>query len=59
MFHNTAVMILWGLLITLLIAMSLSLPWGIGLLITGPLLGHGTWYAYRGTVQWPQDVTVP
>jgi uncharacterized membrane protein len=59
MFHNTAVMVLWGLLLTLLIALSLFLPWGIGLLFTGPLLGHGTWYAYRGAVQWPQDVTVP
>jgi uncharacterized membrane protein len=58
-FHNTAVMILWGLLITLLVALSLALPWGIGLLVSGPLLGHGTWYAYRGAVHWPQDVTVP
>ena len=59
MFHNTGVMVLWGLLLSGLIAVSLFLPWGIGLLLTGPLLGHGTWYAYRGTVRWPQDVTVP
>lgn len=58
-FHNTAVMLLWGALITLLIALSLLLPWGVGILAAGPLLGHGTWYAYRGAVQWPQDVTVP
>ena len=59
MFHNTFVMLLWGLLIALLIGVSLAVPWGLGLLITGPLLGHGTWYAYRGAVRWPQDVTVP
>jgi uncharacterized membrane protein len=59
MFQNTAVMLLWGALIAALIALSLALPWGAGLLLTGPLLGHATWHAYRGTVQWPQDVTVP
>jgi uncharacterized membrane protein len=58
-FHNPAVVILWGFLITGLIAVSLALPWGIGLLLSGPLLGHATWYAYRGSVRWPQDVTVP
>jgi uncharacterized membrane protein len=59
MFHNTAVMALWGLLLALLIGLSLALPWGLGLLLSGPLLGHATWHAYRGAVQWPQDVTVP
>ena len=59
MFNNTAVMLLWGALIALLMALSLLLPWGVGLLLSGPLLGHGTWHAYRGAVQWPQDVTVP
>jgi uncharacterized membrane protein len=59
MFYNTAVMLLWGALIALLVAASLALPWGIGLLLSGPLLGHATWYAYRGSVRWPQDVTVP
>ena len=58
-FHNTAVMVLWGALIAVLIALSLALPWCVGLLVTGPLLGHATWYAYRGAVGWPQDVTVP
>ena len=58
-FQNTFVMLLWGALISGLIGLSLVLPWGAGLLLTGPLLGHGTWYAYRGAVRWPQDVTVP
>jgi uncharacterized membrane protein len=48
---NTAVMLFWGCLITLLVALAL-LPWGLGLLIVGPWLGHASWHAYRGTVQW-------
>jgi uncharacterized membrane protein len=59
MFHNTFVMLIWGVLIAAVIGVSLALPWGVGLLVAGPLLGHGTWYAYRGAVRWPQDVTVP
>jgi uncharacterized membrane protein len=57
-FHNTAVMVLWGAIITALVVASLMLPWGAGLLVVGPLLGHASWHAYRGAVQWPQDVTV-
>lgn len=59
MFHNTAVMLFWGALITAMVGLSLVLPWGIGLLLTGPWLGYATWHAYRGAVRWPQDVTVP
>ena len=57
-FHNTATMIFWGVLISALIVVALLLPWGMGLLVVGPLLGHASWHAYRGTVQWPQDGTV-
>lgn len=57
-FHNTGVMLLWGATITFLVALSLILPLGLGLLVVGPLLGHATWHAYRGAVQWPQDGTV-
>jgi uncharacterized membrane protein len=57
-FHNTAVMVLWGAMIALLIGVSLVMPLGLGLLVTGPLLGHASWHAYRGTVVWLQDVTV-
>lgn len=56
-FHNTGVMLLWGLVITVLVIASLVLPWGCGLLVTGPLLGHASWHAYRGTVEWlPESV---
>lgn len=48
---NTAVMILWGGLITLLVCLALW-PWGLGLLVVGPWLGHASWHAYRGTIQW-------
>ncbi|ABM36367.1 DUF2189 domain-containing protein [Polaromonas naphthalenivorans] len=50
-FSNLGVMLLWGMVITALIAVAL-LPWGLGLIVIGPLLGHASWHAYRGTVRW-------
>ncbi|CAM8656432.1 COG5473 Predicted integral membrane protein [Comamonadaceae bacterium] len=50
---NMGVMILWGALLTGLLVGAMLLPWHLGLLIVGPWLGHATWYAYRGAVQWP------
>lgn len=52
-FGNVAVMLLWGLVITALVAVAL-IPWGLGLLLIGPWLGHASWHAYRGSVRWPQ-----
>ena len=49
--ENTGVMLLWGLLITALVVLAL-LPWGLGLLLVGPWLGHASWHAYRGSVRW-------
>ena len=51
-FSNPGVMLLWGALITGLSALALW-PWGAGMLLLGPLLGHATWHAYRGSVLWP------
>jgi uncharacterized membrane protein len=51
-FHNTGVMLLWGAVITTMVVAALMVPWGAGLLIVGPLLGHASWHAYRGTVRW-------
>lgn len=48
-----APMLIWGALITALIALAL-LPWGVGLVVVGPLLGHASWHAYRGTVGWTE-----
>lgn len=51
-FGNMPVMLLWGLLITMLVVTALLLPWGLGLLLIGPWLGHASWHAYRGAVRW-------
>lgn len=50
--QNPGVMLFWGALITGIILLSL-LPFFLGLLITGPVIGHATWHAYRHIV--PQD----
>ena len=51
--ENPGVMLWWGALITLLVGLSLW-PWGAGLLVTGPLLGHASWHAYRAALE-PQE----
>lgn len=43
---QTGVMLLWGALITAVIALGM-LPGFLGLLIAGPLVGHASWHAYR------------
>ena len=57
-FSNPGVMLLWGLIITTLITVAL-LPWGLGLVLIGPLLGHASWHAYRGTVRWQDAALQP
>jgi uncharacterized membrane protein len=51
-FCNTGVMLLWGMVITLMVSFAMFLPGAAGLLLAGPLLGHASWHAYRGTVIW-------
>lgn len=46
---NPLVMLLWGAIITMLVALSLWW-WGVGLLVAGPVLGHASWHAYRAAV---------
>ena len=46
---QTAVMLEWGALITVLVTLAL-LPWFAGLLLVGPLIGHASWHAYRAAV---------
>lgn len=53
-YENTGVMVLWGLMLTTLVVLAL-IPWGLGLLLVGPLLGHASWHAYRGSIQWLDD----
>jgi uncharacterized membrane protein len=50
-FGNILVMLLWGLLVTSLVAVAL-VPYGVGLLLIGPWLGHASWHAYKGAVKW-------
>ncbi|MCB8746204.1 DUF2189 domain-containing protein [Rhodoferax sp. U2-2l] len=50
--NNTGVMLWWAALIVVLTVVALLLPWSLGLLLVGPLLGHGSWHAYRGAVRW-------
>lgn len=46
------VMLFWGALIVALVAAASLLPLAFGLVLVGPLLGHATWHAYRGSVRW-------
>jgi len=50
-YENTGVMLLWAILIVVLTALALW-PWGVGLLVLGPLLGHASWHAYCDSVGW-------
>lgn len=42
-------MLLWGALITGLVVLAM-LPWYLGLLVVGPVVGHASWHAYREAV---------
>jgi len=46
---NPAVMIGWGLIVTLLLVLG-SLPAFLGLTVAIPVLGHATWHLYRKVV---------
>jgi len=49
--NNTAVMLLWGVLLASLVTLSLLLSLAVGLVVAGPLLGHASWHAYRGSIR--------
>lgn len=46
---QTGVMLWWGALIAIVTALSL-VPWFLGLLLTGPVIGYASWHAYRAAV---------
>jgi uncharacterized membrane protein len=46
---NVPAMIVWGLLITVLIAAGFALAF-VGLAVTVPVIGHATWHAYQALV---------
>lgn len=56
-FQNPGAMLVWGMLITMLIGLSM-MPFFLGLLVVGPVIGHATWHAYRAIVP-PTDAAVP
>jgi uncharacterized membrane protein len=51
-FGELAVMLLWGLVLSVLVVLSFMSPWMLGLMVVGPWLGHASWHAYRGAVDW-------
>lgn len=55
--QNPGVMLVWGGLITWLVVLAM-LPWFLGLLVAGPVLGHATWHAYRGIVPAPENAPI-
>jgi uncharacterized membrane protein len=30
-------------------------PWALGIILVGPWLGHASWHAYRGSVEWQEN----
>ncbi len=58
LFGEPAVMLLWGLTLSALVALSFLSPWMSGLILVGPWLGHASWHAYRGTVEWASEPSV-
>ena len=52
-FGALAVMLLWGLILSVLVVLSFLSAWMLALVIVGPWLGHASWHAYRGAVAWP------
>lgn len=44
--HNLPVMLAWGAIVVGLFLVSLA-TWMVGLIVIFPVLGHGTWHAYR------------
>jgi uncharacterized membrane protein len=53
-FSNPGVMLLWGLLLSAMVLIALW-PWALGIIVVGPWLGHASWHAYRGSVEWEDD----
>ncbi len=47
--RNPAVLLFWGFLISMLIGFGILLGY-LGLIVTGPLVGHATWHAFRALI---------
>lgn len=57
---NPVSMLWWGFLVAALTILAL-LPWGVGIVVVGPLIGHASWHAYRQAVEWhePPQASTP
>jgi uncharacterized membrane protein len=53
-FQNTGIMVFWGFLLSLLVILAFQVPWGAGIIVVGPLLGHASWHAYQSAIHWPE-----
>jgi uncharacterized membrane protein len=49
---NPLVMFWWGALIVALMLLAI-LPYFLGLIVLGPVVGHATWHAYRRVMTAP------
>ena len=56
--ENPITMAFWGMLITVFVVAAM-LPWFVGLLVIGPVLGHATWHAYQALVVPPKPIPPP
>jgi len=55
---NPSVMVLWGVLIAVIMALGFALLF-VGLLIAFPLIGHATWHAFREIIPEEQPLGPP
>ena len=53
-FGELAVILFWGLILSSTLLLSFLSYWMLGLILVGPLLGHASWHAYRGTLSWEE-----
>jgi uncharacterized membrane protein len=54
--NNLPVMLTWGAVVLALFLLCLATGL-VGLIVVFPMLGHGTWHAYRDI--WPQPAATP
>jgi uncharacterized membrane protein len=55
--RNPRPLLLWALLIVTMITAGF-ITWFVGLVVTVPLIGHGTWHAYRDTLDFKTKATL-
>lgn len=56
--HNWRAVALWAFLVVSAVALGFATLY-VGLIVTVPLIGHATWHAYKGLVDWREGAAVP